>query len=841
MSKKKKGKAVGLPSATQKPQISIFSKHPNWSAAIILLILLLIFYAPIVFENKTLLPPDTLTAKSYNNFVNDALKAGVYPLWNPYIFSGMPSFASLSSAPLVNIFDTALQYAIEGIRLIIPLTPFIRIILNDVLFGMLVYLLLISLNVNRYASLFSAIAICFIPQYVAFTAFGHNTKFLSLVLIPLIFWSVNRLLTQRNLFYFVLTALALGFQLLRAHVQVCYYTYLFIGIYFIYYVILEYKDSKKFNRALSGLGLLAGAGAVALLLSAVMYLSIYEYSHFSIRGGGGAAGGLDYGYASSWSFSPWEMITFIIPSFFGFGGATYWGKMPFTDYPLYMGIVVLFLALLAFIIKRDRYVIFFGIIAAFSLLVSFGKHLPILYNPMFDFLPFFNKFRVPSMIHILLDLMVVLLAGIGLSQLIALKESDDKIGFQRKVKSVRSYFYVFGSVAIFLMLFVVLGKSIIFGWMDSAARPLPPQGQLAAYQKILADTVVMLILLGFSGFLTLYFLNSKMKANMLVLMFMLLLIVDLWVVNYKIIEPKPAMDEKAFFGKNEVVDFLQRQPGTFRIFPVNVGQPGEKPDNWWMYFKLENVYGYHAAKIKIYQETMDALQFPQSYFMKFLKRENNQTMLNPNMHEIQQDLLVGHQAFLNMLNCKYLISSYPIPDTSCQPIYRGNQYIFENKHALPRAFFVDTIVVKQSKEEIFDFIKSGKFDPATTAILEEMPDIKIQPSAENDVQVTARDIHSIKLQASVAAPALMVLSEIYYPAGWNAYVDGQPTKIYKTNYILRSIFLPPGEHAIEFRFAPASFTLGLWISVFTFLALIGALVVSVKKMRRTRPDEVRKN
>lgn len=841
MSKKKKRKIAPLPSVAQKSPFTFFTKHPNWSAAIILFVLLLIFYYPIVFENKTLLPPDTLTAKSYNNFVNDALKEGIYPLWNPYIFSGMPSFASLSSAPLVNILDSALQYAIEGIRLIFPLTPFIRIILNYVLFGMLVYLLLISLKVNRYASLFSAIAICFIPQYVAFTAFGHNTKFLSLVLIPLIFWSVNRLLNKRNLFYFALTALAMGFQLLRAHVQVCYYTYLFIGIYFIYYVIFEYKDTKKFNNALKGLGLLVGAGIVALMLSAVMYVSIYEYSHFSIRGGGGAAGGLDYDYASSWSFSPWEMVTFIIPSFFGFGGATYWGKMPFTDYPLYMGIVVLFLAILAFVIKRDRYVIFFGVIAIFSLLVSFGKHLPILYNPMFEFLPFFNKFRVPSMIHILLDLIMVILAGVSLSHLINLKEVGDKIKLPRKTKDIRNYFYVFGSIAILFMLFVVLGKSTIFGWMSTAARPLDLNAQQVAYKLVLTDTVAMLFLLGITGFLTLYFLNSKMKSNMFVIVLMLVLIVDLWVVDYKIIDPKPAMQEESFFSKSEEVDFLQNRQGPFRIFPIKVGQPGEQPDNWWMYYKLENIYGYHAAKIKIYQETMDALQFPQSYFVKFLKRENNQTMLNPNMHEIQQDLLVGHQVFLNMLNCKYLISAYPIPDTSCQAIYRGSQFIFENKHALPRAFFVDTILIKQSKDEILNFIKSGKFDPAKAAILEEAPEFEIQSGRENEVHVVSRDIHHIRLDASVAAPALMVLSEIYYPAGWNAYVDGELTKIYKTNYILRSIFLQPGKHQIEFRFEPSSFKLGLWISVVTFLAVIATLVVSVKRRKRDKPGVAGKN
>ena len=199
MAKKKKKKSTSVKPTSQKSQTNFFTSHPNWSAAIILFLLLIIFYYPIVFENKTLLPPDTLTAKSYQNFVKDALKEGTYPLWNPYIFSGMPSFASLSSAPLVNIVDTIINYSLLGIRHVIPMTPFMRIIINYLFFGLLVYLLLTSFKLNRYACLFAAIAVVFIPQYVAFTSYGHNTKFLTLALIPLIFWAVHNLLTKRNL------------------------------------------------------------------------------------------------------------------------------------------------------------------------------------------------------------------------------------------------------------------------------------------------------------------------------------------------------------------------------------------------------------------------------------------------------------------------------------------------------------------------------------------------------------------------------------------------------------------------------------------------------------------
>lgn len=841
MAKKKKKKTTITKTETRKKQMSFFSKHPNWSTTMILFILLLIFYYQIVFEGKTLLPPDTLTAISYRTFVNDALKQGTYPLWNPYIFSGMPSYGSLSSAPLVNIFDAIINYALIGIGKIIPITPFMRLLINYLFLGLLIYLLLISLKTNRFAALFSAIAVIFLPQLIAFTAFGHNTKFLSVVLIPLIFWSVNQLLKKKNLLFFSLTSLAIGLQLLRAHVQVCYYTYLFIAIYFIYCAIIEYKDTKKFADILKSASLLAGAVIVALLLSSVLYISVYEYSHYSIRGGG-ASGGLDYDYASSWSFSPAEMMTFLVPSFFGFGGATYWGKMPFTDYPLYMGIIVLFLAGLALIVRRDRYVIFFAIIALFSLIVSFGKHLPVLYGPMFKLLPFFNKFRVPSMIHILLDISVVIIAGLGLSFLISLRESDNKKLIQHKYHAVKRYFYIFGGIGILILLLVSIGKGTIVSWMANSGKVASAEQQIA-YQMVLRDSIIMLILLGLIGFIVLYYLNKELKTELLGIAIIFLLIVDLWLVDFKIIDPKPSMDEKDYFKKNEAVEFLENQPKPFRIFIAS----DIKPANWYMYHLIQNITGYHAAKLKIYQEFLEEtrldlnirLPYTGRPFPSFLSKYYTEVLQDGrpliqevSLESIPEERIRNESNWLKMLNVNYLISYYPIKDPKYPVVLNDQPSVYENLETLPRTFFVDEIKQINNKKEIFNFMRSPQFDPARVAILEETPEFTIKSDSLNQAELVSYDIHKIKLKASVKSPSLMVLSEIYYPAGWKAYVDGEITKIYKTNYILRSIFLKPGNHEIEFVFKPSSFTIGLGISIITFILLIVTLIYSLRRYKR---------
>ena len=140
---------------------------------------------------------------------------------------------------------------------------------------------------------------------------------------------------------------------------------------------------------------------------------------FSIRGGG-PSGGADYNYATSWSFSPKELLTFIIPSAFGFGGQTYWGNMPFTDYPNYMGIVILALAAIGFVHRRDQLMWFLLGTSILAIFISFGKNMNIIYDLFYSFFPYFNKFRVPAMILILVQFNASVMAALGLNYLLTL-------------------------------------------------------------------------------------------------------------------------------------------------------------------------------------------------------------------------------------------------------------------------------------------------------------------------------------------------------------------------------------------------------------------------------------
>lgn len=805
---------------------------------IVLAVLLIVLYHQIILGGMVFQPPDRMTTLALQPFVQQAFSQGLYPLWCPYVFSGMPSFASMLTVPMINIIDWSARTLLQ---FVLPPTPdpnFIFLYLNFLLLAACLYLLLRHQNVSPLAASFSAIAVTLMPQFVAFISFSHNTKFLSLVLIPLIFYLTKKLFEERSLFYFSLTALTVGFQLLRAHVQVSYYTFLMLGLYLIFIAIVRWRESRSVKPFFINAGLLLGVVVAALLLSSVVYLSVYEYQHYSIRGGGETSG-LDFDYASSWSFHPLEMVTFIIPSFMGFGGQTYWGKMPFTDYPLYFGIAVLFLAGIALVLRRDRKTCFFTILAFFALLVSFGKHFPILYTPMFKLLPFFNKFRIPSMIHILLDFSVVILAAYGLQGLFDYHKELQ--GEKKPVikQSLRRYLYIFLAVVGVFLLFMLFAKSFFIELIaESRARMQPPQRQLA-YDAALLDSLKAFAFIAISVFLVFQFLKSKLSKSFLGVSLIVLVVIDLWIIDFKIINPRPPASEKAHFAENAAVNYMKKDASLYRIFPVLDNKGG----NWYVHHLIQSINGYSAAKLRIYQEFLEETGFSSQdryglnpFITNFWSISVQDGKLAPQQKPLQarnQNQIAFHNAVLDMLNVKYLVVNYlPIPGPGYQRVQNKAPWVYENIDVLPRAFFADSVRVLQSRENIFSFMKSGRFNPRQTAIVEQNPPFAVMPSDSNRVTVKDFGLHHIRLEAEVFSPTVMVLSEVYYPAGWKAFVDGVETPIYKTNYILRSLFLQPGSHEIEFIFKPRRFYLGIWITVITLVLLLLPIIGWLIKRRQ---------
>ncbi|HLX11895.1 MAG TPA: hypothetical protein VKS81_03700, partial [Bacteroidota bacterium] len=350
-----------------------------------------------------------------------------YPLWIPYIFSGMPVFGALMFPIDVNFLN---HYLIQlPFRLLFLNAENSWMIVHFFIIGIFAYAFARVLKFGNIPSLFAAMVTMMSPYMIELPSAGHGSKVATLSYIPLVLLLTYQLLQKRNLLYLGLLAAAVGTMLLSDHVQIAYYGLLVIGFFMLYEIILDIKSSQA-GAAVKKTSLFALAVILGLAIAAYVYLPTQEYSKYSIRGGGeaGVSAGLDMDYATQWSFHPFEMFNLIIPSTFGFSSQyitdwqgtqqtlpMYWGWMPFTTSTVYIGILPIILCIFALSYRRNRMTIFLTILAAIIFLISFGKFSPFFYQAMFAFFPFFNKFRVPAMILHLLPFVLGLLATYGFS------------------------------------------------------------------------------------------------------------------------------------------------------------------------------------------------------------------------------------------------------------------------------------------------------------------------------------------------------------------------------------------------------------------------------------------
>jgi hypothetical protein len=844
MSKKRKGKSKRAKAAVS-PQPSQFQvwleQHPGWSATAVFLLLALIFFNEVLFQGKTFLTPDMLAPSALARPLRQALWGdGIYPLWQPYVFSGMPSFASLMYNPLVYIP----YWFLEPLASLLPEGNLLPHVLHYPLAALGMFLLLRSLKVGFWGGVLGGVAFMFTPYLVTMEVFGHGSQMMTAAYLPLIVWAVMQLLQRRSLIHFLIAGLAIGLQLQRGHVQIVYYTWMVIGLYFLYHLWRSWRQEKALGELGRTTAWFAGALVLAIALAAVLYLPVYNYTPFSIRGGTGMEGG-DTGagvqYATQWSFHPKEMMTFLVPSFFGFGGQTYWGAMPFTDYPNYMGIVVLGLAIFAAVQRRRQPPVgFFLVVIALSLLVSFGRHFAPFYRLLYDYLPFFNKFRVPAMILIVVQFSVALLAGLGLQSLLDLGSTVDRIGERGR--------RIFRGVALFvagLALLALLATLARQGFEELMAGiypdRYPPQIQSQLDQErvsmLLKDLWLVTLFLAGSLALVWGFLNRKLAGGSFAAILSLLVLVDLWVVDFKLNKPRDASFLKSYLSDDETTRFLKQDQELFRVFPV-ADLFGE---NRWAAQEIATIGGYHPAKLRVYQDFLDAIGLPNDFLRLYYReamRDGRRTFEPIPPDEQATPQFHSMWSALNMLNVQYLVSRYPIPDPSLNDPVAVTRYqtgrervqvqIYRNPGALPRAFLVDRYQVLAEKEKVFAYLRSGRFDPAEEVILAEPPELEPQPGS-GQVQVVERNLHTYKLKVSSGSPKLLVLSEAYYPHGWRAYVDGTEVPIYQANYVLRAVAVPAGEHEVLFNFAPEDFKIGAAISLSALLFTIVGFVVVWRK------------
>ncbi|MEA1881173.1 MAG: hypothetical protein U9N31_02050, partial [Candidatus Marinimicrobia bacterium] len=666
-------------------------KHPTIIVAGAMLIIIAVLFEPVIFGGSTFGSPDSLSPKAIGIALNDlSEESGELPQWQPWVFSGMPTVEAFTNISKL--------YFPEYLFKLFFLPGMIIQLLHLLFAGIGGFLLLRHFKCSEWAAGLGATAFMITPYMVTMVVFGHGSQMMTAAYIPWIFLFTVRLWQNPNFWNAGWLAILLGFQLQRAHAQIAYYTWMLIGAYILLKLVEGLRNTDKRFSVIKGFNFFALACLIGIGLSLLIYLPAMEYTPLSVRGGS-TGGGADYNYATGWSFHPKEMLTFFIPSAFGFGGQPYWGFMPFTDYPNYMGIIILLLGIIGLIQRRKLIHWFLIVTLGIALFISFGKHFSMVYDLFFNIFPYFNKFRVPHMILILVQFNIAVLAAFGLDELVKLKEGK-----------IPKWFWGLTSVIGLFFIGIVLGSSVIESTLRGSFTPpsiQDPRGVQALnnlrWDLWQNDAWTMILFSGSILVLVWLWINRKITQTLFLSFIVVIAVIDICIVNQKIIQPSRSsgrgsqlMSNRAvdrYFQADEIIKFLKQDDNIYRIYPIG----GFFGESRFASFGLESMGGYHPAKLKDYNT--------------FLSKTGNG----------------GTLPVLRMLNVKYLISPQKINHPELKMVKAGGLKssrgeipveVYEVADRLPRAWFVNEIEIS-SEESVWDKILQPDFDPRKKAYVNE--------------------------------------------------------------------------------------------------------------------------
>ncbi len=793
-------------------------------------VLCFVYFSP-AMQGKVLYQGDVLQAKAMQKEIMDfRAKDGHAPLWTNRMFGGMPAYQIWATYP-----KNVTTHVIGFFNKVFP-NP-VNIVLLYLLGG---YLLFSLLRIKPWLAAAGAIAFAFSSYNFIIIEAGHNNKALAIAFLAPVVAGVIMTFRGRYTWGALITALFLALEIRANHIQMTYY--LFLVLLILAGIELYHAVKKNATRDfIKSAGYLAGAVLLAVLVNAGTLWTTYEYGQESIRGksnikteGEKPSTGLGKEYAYQWSQGVGESLTFLIPNAYG-GSSTqplpkdsevkkvlknrgvpeqelepavqqlqqygllspYWGDKPFTSGPYYFGAIICFLFILGLFVVKDRIKWWIAGATILTLLLSFGKNMPLVSDLFFDYFPMYNKFRAVESILAITGLLFPLLAVLTVQEL-----TNSKRDMQALLKDVKYSAIITG---VLLLIFIVVpGLFLSFKGMNqeqvSAGLAQATGDQSLANSLVNAlvndrtsmlrmDALRSLVFAAIGAATVWALVKRKIKPNTAFIILGLASLIDLWSVDRRYLNNKNFVDESQIaqsFQPREVDQLILRdQSLNYRVLDLTINTFSSANASYFH----NTIGGYHAAKLKRFQEVLD-------------KQFNN---------AINEDVL-------DMLNTRYVITADPA---------KGSQNIQNRSTACGNAWFVSMVNYVKSNEEEMAAINS--FDPHKEAIVHEefkgLIDEKRVGAADPDATIKLVDYHPDHLTYEYSAPKDMiaVFAEVWYDKGWKAYIDGKEIPHFRANYILRAAQLEGGNHKLEFIFKPASYYTGETISLLASLLLVGGL------------------
>jgi hypothetical protein len=756
-------------------------KRATLVSVLIIVAIALVFFWRVVFLGEILTGGDVLAAAAiFEDYGESSMAAGHLPLWNPYIFGGMPFFDSMSWSAFVYP-SYWIKFVLEKIPGV-DLPRLFFLFLHYVLAGLGTFFYLRSRKVGHAGAVIGGVAFMLSPHLIGLATIGHGGKVLATAYVPLVLMAAQRLMEGAGRRWIAILGLVGGLQFLARHVQVSYYTWLAVGVLLIYYAIARMRSGDRGRAVAVSAGSVVLGIVLAGLLATVLLLPLQTYSEFSTRAA--EAGGMGFESATMWSLHPKELVTFLVPSFFGLANETYWSTMPFQQVSHYVGYAVLVLASLALFVRDRRGVFFLFLIVALGVLLAFGRHIGPVYQLVYNLLPGFKRFRVPAMSLILVQFSLAALAGHGAS--VVLREMESRRLDWKRCAAVAA------GVGIVVGIIVAASKGGLTSGATTAllskhvGAPAAQLRQIAQQAADMAfrDAWILVAVAAVTGAAIALAGMKKLSMKVVAALLLAVVIADVAIVNARFMNPERMRPLSAYYPETPAISFLKQQEGPFRIAPVG----REFSSNAFMYHRIESIGGYHPAKLSVMDDALNKVG-------------------------------LGNLKLLALLNVRYLVG----PDDIDHPAFtRVAPGVHENVAVLPRVFLVGEAKVVTRESLMLGELNVDNFNPAETAILLENPAGPVVSAEGSTATLVSRDPREMTVNASIRQPCLLVFSEVYYPPGWKAMVDGDEVPILRTDHMLRSVYLEPGEHTVIMRYEPAYLRLGLFVTL-AAAAIIAAL------------------
>ncbi len=817
---------------------------PYITAVVIFMAVSVGYFAPAIFEGKTLHQHDIRTGAGMGQDLGQYQKeTGEKSLWASRMFSGMPAYQispSYKASPVLHV----VRRTFEGW---LPAPA-------NYLFGYMLgfFILLCALRINPWLSIIGAIAYAFSSYFLIIIGAGHIWKVYVLELIPPTLAGIVWAYRGKYLAGGIITALFMALQLASNHIQMTYYSLLFVGIFIACRFISDFRSKQlpsfaKATLVVIAAGLLGfGANATSMVLSS-------KYASQTIRGKSelthntdDKTSGIDRSYATGWSYGVGETFTLLVPD--TKGGATgyiqenhpkevkntardqnmqqfiggmnsYWGDQPFTSGPVYVGAFILFLFIFGLFVVKGYLKWALAIGTLFSVVLSWGSNFMWFTNLFLDYFPMYDKFRAVSSILVVAELCIPVLAVLALAKIF----EQPKLLVEKR----KDFFISLGLTAGIALLLIAMPRIFLNFMSDSEVKEFAPyykDPNYAAAFGLLEDVRVAIfradawrsifvILVG-AGLLLLYS-YKKIKPALLVAGIAVLTLFDLTLVDKRYLNNKdfvPKSQAQVAYEKGEAdKQILQDTDVNYRVF--NLDNPFQDAS---ISFYHKSIGGYHAAKLRRYQELIEHR----------LSKEYSKIVQG---QPAAASTMLAMCPTLNMLNTKYII-------------YDPNAAPLKNPYNMGHCWFVDNVqIVKNANEEIAAL---DSIDPRTTLVVDERFAAQLQgfvPQRDSAARIilTNYQINDITYKTNATSEQLAVFSELYYDDGltrWDAYIDGKPATPIRADYVLRALRIPAGEHTVEFVFKPKAYSALEMVSVICLvlllLAIVAALGLSIRKSVR---------